>query len=70
MKTKKPNQAPIMSKEEFDQVNAAHHERLKRDPYGTEVKRKALEDLVKVWEDATGQAEADKKKGHKNETNI
>jgi len=65
MKTKKQNQAPIMTKEEFDQVNAAHHERLKRDPYATEVQRKALEALVKVWEDAKVQAEVDKEKGTK-----
>ena len=65
MKTKKQNQAPLMTKEEFDQVNAAHEEMLKRDPYGTEVRRKALEALVKVWEEAKAQAEADKEKGQK-----
>ena len=59
------NKAPLMTREEFDQVSAANQEMLRRDPFGTEVQRKALEKLVKVWEDATAQAEADKMKGPK-----
>ena len=34
-------------------------------PYGTEVQRKALEDLVKVWEDAIVEAETESKKESK-----
>jgi hypothetical protein len=65
MKPEKTKQAPIMTKEEFDKINAAHEEMLRRDPCGTEVQRKALEALVKAWEDAMAQTEADKKKGTK-----
>ena len=36
-----------MTREEFDQVSAANQEMLRRDPFGTEVQRKALEKLVK-----------------------
>ena len=65
MKTKKPNQPQIMTKEEFDRVNAAHHEMLRRDPCGNEAKRKANEELQKSWEKCMGQIEAAKKKGTK-----
>ena len=65
MKNKNPNNGPNMTKEEFDRVNAAHQEMLRRDPYGTEDRRKALEELVKAWEDAMGRADVDKKKGTK-----
>ena len=65
MKPEKPKQAPLMTKEEFDKVKAAHHERLKRDPCGNEARRKSLEKLVKVWEDAIVEAETERKKGTK-----
>ena len=63
MKAKKPNQAPLMTKAEFDQIMLANQETLKRDPFGTESGRKEAEALRKGYEDLKAQADAAKKKG-------
>ena len=65
MKAKNPNKAPLMTKEEFDQIMLANQETLRRDPFGTEIHRKEAEALRKAFDDLMVQSDPAKKKGQK-----
>lgn len=52
-----------MTKAEFDKINFAHEENLRRDPFGTEARRKEVEALRKSFEEFMAQIKAAKKKG-------